>query len=100
MLFAQRWVHVHEEDTAEGAVYRPEDVDLPLSRRPREVLQLAPDGTGQVLIPGPDDRLRPQPATWTRDGTEVVVRIAAKAGRAKEYRIVEQLAERIVVKQS
>ena len=26
------WVHVFEEDTPEGAVFRPEDADIPLSR--------------------------------------------------------------------
>ena len=35
-LFATRWVHAFEEDDARGAVYRPADADLPLSRRPRE----------------------------------------------------------------
>ena len=38
-LFTTRWVHVFEEDTAEGAVYRPEDDQIPLSRRPRERLE-------------------------------------------------------------
>jgi hypothetical protein len=99
-LFARRWVHVVEEDTAQGAVYRPDDADLPLSRRPRDVIELAPDGTAQVMRPGPDDRLLKEPATWSPEGPDVVVRSAAKAGRTTQYRIVEQSPDRIVVKQS
>jgi hypothetical protein len=98
-LFAQRWVHVFEEDTAEGAVYRPEDADLPLSRRPREVLELAPDGTAHVLVPGPDDRLQKQAARWSEEGNEVVIRSTGKTRGAKEYRIVKRSPERLVVKQ-
>jgi hypothetical protein len=56
-LFATRWVHVFEEDTADGDVYRPEDGDIPLSRRPRERIEFAPDGSARVFEGGPDDRL-------------------------------------------
>jgi hypothetical protein len=61
-LAAKRWVHVFEEDTPEGAVYRPEDDNIPLSRRPREQLQFAADGSVRVFMPGQDDRLVAQPA--------------------------------------
>jgi hypothetical protein len=64
-LFTTRWVHVFEEDTPEGAVYRPEDDNIPLSRRPRERLQLSADGTAKIITQGPDDRLIEKPGTWS-----------------------------------
>jgi hypothetical protein len=63
-----RWIHVFEEDTSEGAVYRPEDAAVPLSRRPRERLVLDADGTATLLTGGPDDRLVGRPAAWREGG--------------------------------
>ena len=63
-LFATGWVHAFEEDTAEGAVYRPRGSKLPLSRRPRERLELDADGTARIFVQGPDDRYIEQPASW------------------------------------
>ena len=94
-LFATRWIHVIEEDTPEGAVFRAEDGDIPLSRRPRERLELDRDGSARLYVPGPDDRLVDQPATWTKDGEAVVVR--ARSGGAEAH-IVERSAERLVVR--
>ncbi|CAN5559427.1 hypothetical protein BH20VER1_BH20VER1_05750 [soil metagenome] len=76
-LFATTWVHVFEEDTAEGAVYRPEDDDIPLSRRPRERLQFDRDGSARLLTAGADDRFVEQPATWTTEDDSMVLRQAA-----------------------
>jgi hypothetical protein len=93
-LFATGWVHVLEEDTAEGAVFRPESGDVPLSRRPRERIHLEPDGKARVSLPGADDRYMDQPASWRDDGGKVVIRTAAGA----VLRIVERSPTRLVVK--
>jgi hypothetical protein len=92
-LFATRWLHAYEEDDAEGAVYRPEDADFPLSRRPRAGLELSADGTARVLAPGPDDRPRPHAGTWREEHGEIVV--ATPAG---DYRVVAWSPDRLVVK--
>ncbi len=89
------WVRVFEEDTAAGAVFRPEDADIPLSRRPRERIELKKDGTAVLLMPGPDDRFVPQPASWHPDGEAIAVRDSAGAVR---LRIVERSADRLVVR--
>jgi hypothetical protein len=94
-LLSRRWVHVFEQDTAKGAVYLPANGDVPLSRRPREWLELLPNGDARVLLPGPDDRLQEQPATWTEDGDAVVVRAAA-GGRT--YRVIEWSPDRLIVR--
>jgi hypothetical protein len=90
---AARWVHVFEEDTAEGAVYRRIDDDIPLSRRPREQLVLEPDGAARFYVPGPDDRLVEHPATW--HGKDDPVPRARSAGT--ELRILDRSPSRLVV---
>jgi hypothetical protein len=107
-LFTTRWVHVFEEDTPEGAVYRPEDDDIPLSRRPRERLELSADGTAKIITPGPDDRLVEKPATWTSDvpqAGEAPAKGAAAAGvkggkeaAAADVHIVKQSPSRLIVR--
>jgi hypothetical protein len=102
-----RWVHVFEEDSERGAVYRREDAaDLPLSRRPRERLEIEPDGTVRLLAAGPDDRFRERTGTWTEVSGEVIIQIGlpsgARAARAAkpeggEYRIVERSPDRLVI---
>jgi hypothetical protein len=93
-LFTTRWVHVFEEDTPGTAVYRPEDEDIPLSRRPRGRLELHRDGSASVFEPGPDDRLMPRPASWRKDGGAVVIRAA---GSDAELRVIERSPRRLVV---
>lgn len=91
--FGIRWVHVFEEDTPAEAVYRPDGADIPLSRRPRERLELDPDGTARVFVVGADDRPQPVATTWRKEGAGMV--IVAPGG---ERRIVEWRADRLVVR--
>lgn len=94
-LFTTRWVHVFEEDTAAGAVYRPEDGAIPLSRRPRERIELDADGSARLFVPGPDDRLTEQAGAWRDEEGALVVR--ARDGGI-EVRIIERSPERLVVR--
>lgn len=95
-LFGKMWVHVFEEDTDAGAVYRPADADIPLSRRPRERLMIDADGSAHLYAPGPDDRFVEQPATWKHDGDALVIH--ARDGR--EVRIGDRSPARLVAKKS
>ena len=87
-------MHVFEEDTPAGAVYRLEDDTIPLSRRPRERLELGRDGSASFFVPGPDDRLVERPATWRDEDGALVVR--AREGGI-ELHIVERSPTRLVV---
>lgn len=89
------WVHVFEQDSKAGAVFRRADTDIPLSRRPRERVELHEDGRAVLLTAGGDDRYVPQPAQWTREDGEIVVRDSR--GRV-HMRIVEEFPERLVVR--
>lgn len=89
------WVHVFEEDTADVRVFRPEDAAIPLSRRPRQRLELRPDGSATLSTPGADDRPVPQPARWTEEDGEIVVR---DARNEVKLRVVERSADRLVAR--
>ena len=80
-----RWIHLFEEDSARGAVYVPETPDVPLSRRPREVLEFSPDGRARVFRPSADDRLVPDTATWVLEGADL--RIESRDGPTRQGRI-------------
>jgi hypothetical protein len=91
-LFSARWVHAFEEDTEKGSVYRPETARIPLSRRPRERLELRRDGSASVFLPGADDRMIEQRAKWTLEDGEIVVRVGAG-----EMRITASSKTRLLV---
>jgi hypothetical protein len=75
-------------------VYRAEDDAIPLSRRPRERLELERDGGARLLMPGGDDRLVERRATWREEGGALVIR--PQDGGA-ELRIVARSPARLVV---
>jgi len=93
-LFTTTWVHVFEEDTDGGAVYRPEDSEVPLSRRPRERLRVDPGGSARLFVSGPDDRFVEQSATWEDEGDTLVIR-ASEGGT--ELRVIDRSSTRLVV---
>ena len=93
-LFGTTWVHVFEEDTDEGAVYRPEDDDIPLSRRARERIRLKPDGSASVLVPGADDRHVEQPATWREEGDALVIQ---RSKGAPPLRVLSHSPSRLIL---
>jgi hypothetical protein len=72
-IFRTRWAHAFEEDGPDGAVYRPDDVELPRSRRPRMRISFSPDGQARLLVAGPDDRLREIEARWREENGEIRV---------------------------
>jgi hypothetical protein len=89
------WVHVFEQDSADGAVFRPEDGDIPLSRRPRERVELCADGSAVLMMAGEDDRYVPQPAHWQEESGAVVVRDNRGAVR---MRVIAHAPDRLVVR--
>ena len=97
-LFATAWVHVFEEDGAEGAVYRPAGGELPLSRRPRQRLSFSPDGSARLVVAGPDDRLHEVEAHWTEEQGEITVSAEAAAGSATTLRVRVRSSDCLLVR--
>jgi hypothetical protein len=99
-LVHTRWVHVDGDDTTEGAVFRDAAGDIPLSRRPKEYLEFSDDGTVRRLATGADDRAHEVDRTtwWAVDGHVVFRFETADAHGRHAYRIVEQGAGRLVIR--
>jgi len=93
-LCAGVWVHAFEEDTPEGAVYRPEGERFPLSRRPRRRLAFHADGSAMVADGGADDRLVGRTATWSEGDDGAVIRCAGGAC----LRVVDRGPRRLVIR--
>lgn len=102
MLIGTRWVHVDGDDVAAGAVYRDESGDIPLSRRPKELLEFLADNVVVKHATGPDDRAREvERTTWTKEGDRIEFRFTNPDARgATRYVIVEQTADRLVIERS
>lgn len=94
-IYDVEWVHVFEQDTDAGAVFLRGDGDVPLSRRPRARLVLRHDGSAVIRQSGADDRFVDHPATWSKDGNDIVVR---QHDGASTLRIVEHSGDRLLVR--
>jgi hypothetical protein len=92
-----RWVHVFEEDTPTGAVYRPDTAPIPLSRRPREGFTLYADGSAVVESGGPDDRPVNHPARWEHVGQELVITPGGRGSAGGALHVVKWSPDRLVV---
>jgi hypothetical protein len=98
-VFHSRWIHAFEEDSVDGEVYRPETEEIPLSRRPRQRLELLPDGSARLWVPGSDDRPVAGQARWHAEGNELVVNVAADSRRQEQVlRVSIQSPTRLVVR--
>ena len=97
-IYGVRWVHVFEEDSAEGQVYRPDSGPISLSRRPREALTLNADGSATFEVGGADDRPSGRHAAWRQEAEGLVVDVPAAGGtESTELHIVKASADRLVV---
>jgi hypothetical protein len=76
-------------------VYRREDDNIPLSRRPRERLELHAGGAATIFTPGADDRSSARAAAWHEEDGEIVIR-TRDAGT--ELRITDMSPSRLLVR--
>ena len=99
-LVSTRWVHVHGDDSEGGAVFRDASGDVPLSRRPKELLEFSDDGTVKKLATGADDRAHEVDRTpWSHKDGKVVFRFGDENQRGAEHHVVEQSADKLIIKQ-
>ncbi|MEP6763599.1 MAG: hypothetical protein ABJB66_04765 [Gemmatimonadaceae bacterium] len=102
VLTGKRWVHVEGDDTDAGAVYHNAEKNTAPSRRPKDYLEFAEDGTVKKLATGADDRAHEvDSARWSKDDPTVSFRFSSADARgATNYRVVEHSADRIVIHRS
>jgi hypothetical protein len=96
-LLNQKWVHSHEEDTAEEMVFRPSTFKFPPSRG-RTGFELRPDGTAQVLGVAPTDAPQQQIGSWSV-GTEKQLTVQVPAlQQTQSMTVLSVSPDRLVVK--
>lgn len=94
----RRWVHAHEEDSAELMVFRPAEHELPPSRG-RRSFELRPDGSFSESGLGPADVPEQASGTWElEDGERIVLSGGAAQGVPRVMEIASFDGERLVVK--
>jgi hypothetical protein len=95
-LLQRRWVHSHEEDSPDVAVYRPADFDFPPSRG-RKSFDLGSGGRYTESAPGPADKPRAGGGTWAVAGDKILIR--SPNTRAAKALVVESVSkDRLVIK--
>ena len=93
-----RWIHSWEEDAGGNQVYRPEGYDFPLSRRPRESVELRPDGTLILGEPSASDSLREAQGRWEiAEGDILLFYSGSGTEPEKKMRIKSASDDRLVV---
>jgi hypothetical protein len=95
-VLERRWIHSHEEDTAEGMVFRPDDHAFPPSRG-RLGFELRPDGGYVETAIGPTDRPEQVSGTWTLEGDTIVVARDATGEPERRMHVVAAAPDRLVV---
>ncbi len=92
-----RWVHAHEEDTADEMVFRAAGTDLPPSRG-RMAFDLRADGTFAETGLGAADVPEEASGSWEVTGGVITLSEGASQGVPRRTDVVTADAERLVVR--
>jgi len=95
----QRWIHSHEEDTADEMVFRPASFAFPRSRG-RSGFELRPDKSMVEIQPGAADQGAEAHGTWEYHGDKKVVMFKPAtrgAASTRSLKIISADADRLVV---
>lgn len=92
-----RWVHVHEEDTAEEMVFRPVGTELPPARG-RVAFDLRADGTFAETGLGATDAPEEASGSWQLTDDTITLSEGATQGVPRQMAVVAADAQRLVVR--
>ena len=92
-----RWVHAHEEDTAEQMVFRPAGTDLPPSRG-RMAFDLRADGTFAEAGLGAADVPQEATGAWAIEGETITLSEGATQSVPREMEVVSADERRLVIR--
>ena len=94
--FLRRWMHSHEEDTADEIVYRPATFDFPPSRG-RAGFELRGDGSYLDLGTGPADGPQQAEGEWQLADDVLTLACDAAPGGPRRLRVIACHDDRLVV---
>jgi hypothetical protein len=93
----QKWLHSHEEDTAEEMVFRPPTFKFPPSRG-RTGFELRPDGTAQVLGIAPTDAPQEHLGSWSIGNEKQLTVHVPALQQTQSMTVLSVSPDRLVVK--
>jgi len=97
-LLQKRWLHSHEEDTADEMVFRPASYDFPPARG-RSGFELRPDHSLVEIGIGPTDRVEEHPGKWElASGNQLLCSSGSPSTPNRAMQIVSVDEDRLVVK--
>jgi hypothetical protein len=91
----KRWVHSHEEDRDDEAVFRPATFDLPPARGRRSI-ELRADGSYVESFPGPTDVPQEAGGSWSLEGDRLALRPKGDQP-AETWRVVVAEEDRLLL---
>jgi hypothetical protein len=97
-LLYKRWLHSHEEDTAEQMVFRPASFNFPPARG-RDGFELRSDQSMIEIRIGPTDRVEEICGTWKIEGgNQVLFYEESSPGPTRRMQIILAEEDRLVAK--
>jgi len=97
-LLYNRWLHSHEEDTAEQMVFRPASFRFPPARG-RAGFELRADESMVELRIGPTDRMEEVPGKWRlEEGNRLLFYEEASPNPTRAMQIISAEQDRLVIK--
>jgi hypothetical protein len=91
-ILAGRWIHAHEEDTADAMVFHRPTHRFPPSRL-RRSFELRHDGSMTENRLGPDDRPRPTEGAWSLVDNDRLELVPADSTLPKSTQVVQMVSE-------
>jgi hypothetical protein len=97
-LLCKRWLHSHEEDTAEEMVFRPASFRFPPARG-REGFELRSDQSMIEIRIGPTDRIEEISGTWkVEGGNQLLFYQQSSPSATRRMQIISAEEDRLVIK--
>ncbi len=91
------WVHSSEEDTPDETVFRPADYDFPLTRRPRETIELKADGKLVKGVATASDSVEEAQGNWElADNNKIAFNTESEPHQTLEIALINK--DKLVIK--
>ena len=96
-LLNKRWIHSHEEDTADSKVFRPDTYNFPPSRG-RFSFELKAGGRAVIHRIGATDRSQTEEGTWRVEDDSLVLSSGAERKPDVVFNVLSGTPDRLEVK--
>lgn len=94
-LLDKRWVHSHEEDTANSKVFRPETYKKFPRSRGRFSFELKADEKAVIYGYGVTDRSQPREGTWRVENNSLV--LSSDSGQEVVFKVLSATVDRLEI---